>query len=518
MTFSIYFSGNILPGHELQDVAAEFQRRLKLTAEKTDSLFTGARVLLKRNLDQASAEKYVTAMANIGAAVEVSPPLPLSSTPPSEPTLTLEPTTSSEPESVDPYATGNAQPVAQLYCRRCGTGLIATAAHCHRCGSSQQQGTEKNRFVAALLAVFLGWIGAHRLYLGQWWGILYLLIYPIMWLVSLIEAIVFVCTPAVRWNAKYGNVAPGNGLVLAIIGLFGFIFVGGIVAAVSIPAYQDYTIRARVNEGLTWSGKYRDDATDFYLRTGYLPTSAIEIGMDEDITLAAVGSLQLNNAGDLVLKFDTIPAIENESLIWHADIVDGVPQWLCTGGTLPNKFRPAKCRGEQSLTTSESGTSNNSKKLKTYRSDNRQVSLTLRGNWQPLPMDGAALSYLNNRDDIGVAVVVEEREQFETDLTLDEYRELLMEYSFGDTEDLRFEFIEERAINGVPAQIFRVDGVLNGVKVTAVTAAAEAGGNFYKISSWTGTKSYAENAEQMLAAVRSFEVTGMHSAVSPGQR
>ncbi len=47
----------------------------------------------------------------------------------------------------------------------------------------------------------------------------------------------------------------------------------GILAAIAIPAYQDYTIRAQASEGLTLSSSVRVAITDYYAQNGTWPTA-----------------------------------------------------------------------------------------------------------------------------------------------------------------------------------------------------------------------------------------------------
>ncbi len=93
-----------------------------------------------------------------------------------------------------------------VFCRGCGERIHESALICPHCGAPQGVTGGKNKVVAALLAIFLGGIGVHRFYLGQWWGIFYLLF---SWtfipsLVALVEAIVFFLTSDRDWVAKYG--------------------------------------------------------------------------------------------------------------------------------------------------------------------------------------------------------------------------------------------------------------------------------------------------------------------------
>lgn len=69
--YNIVFRGDIVFGHQLNDVKLRLQQLFKTDEAKINALFTGKPVVLKRNLDQASAEKYRVALLNTGAQVTV---------------------------------------------------------------------------------------------------------------------------------------------------------------------------------------------------------------------------------------------------------------------------------------------------------------------------------------------------------------------------------------------------------------------------------------------------------------
>jgi type IV pilus assembly protein PilA len=48
----------------------------------------------------------------------------------------------------------------------------------------------------------------------------------------------------------------------------------GILAAIAIPAYQNYTIRAQVTEGLSLGAGWKTAMTEFYANNGAMPTTA----------------------------------------------------------------------------------------------------------------------------------------------------------------------------------------------------------------------------------------------------
>jgi len=65
------------------------------------------------------------------------------------------------------------------FCFQCGKRIDDLARICPHCGFGQPPTTfrsGRSKYVAALLAFFLGWIGIHKFYLGRnGWGLLYLL-------------------------------------------------------------------------------------------------------------------------------------------------------------------------------------------------------------------------------------------------------------------------------------------------------------------------------------------------------
>ena len=72
-TFDVIFRGDIVLGHALDDVKVRLQKLFKVDASKIDALFTGRPVILKRNLDSATAEKYRKVLHQAGAQIRLAP-------------------------------------------------------------------------------------------------------------------------------------------------------------------------------------------------------------------------------------------------------------------------------------------------------------------------------------------------------------------------------------------------------------------------------------------------------------
>lgn len=69
--YEIVFSGQLVPGAQAERVQANLAKLFQADAQRIALLFSGRRLVLKNNLDQAGAEKYRSTLERAGAFVEV---------------------------------------------------------------------------------------------------------------------------------------------------------------------------------------------------------------------------------------------------------------------------------------------------------------------------------------------------------------------------------------------------------------------------------------------------------------
>ena len=133
----------------------------------------------------------------------------------------------------------------------------------------------------------------------------------------------------------------------------------GILAAIAIPAYQDYTIRAQVSEGLNLAAGAKAAVTEYYQDRGILPADNETAGLSlaDEIEGNYVASVTVEDGVITVLYSSADPqqannAINGASLLLTPNVANaGSVDWNCSGGgTGANplsdnaKWLPAACR------------------------------------------------------------------------------------------------------------------------------------------------------------------------------
>ena len=130
----------------------------------------------------------------------------------------------------------------------------------------------------------------------------------------------------------------------------------GILAAIAIPAYQDYTIRAQVSEGLSLAAGAKVAVAEFYQDSGTLPTSNLKVGLGvantikgsyvDQVTVAGAGVISVRYSKTAPFKSNV--AIGGAVLTLSPTTSAGSVSWTCAGGagalTANPKWLPAACR------------------------------------------------------------------------------------------------------------------------------------------------------------------------------
>lgn len=123
----------------------------------------------------------------------------------------------------------------------------------------------------------------------------------------------------------------------------------GILAAIAIPAYQNYTKRAHVTEGLNLAGGAKAGVADFYATNNRYPTNNTSAGLDSATNIKGNAVTSVTVASGLItIQYNNkVGAGTTQTLVLSPLTSTGSIQWKCkkaSGSTLTDQLLPANCR------------------------------------------------------------------------------------------------------------------------------------------------------------------------------
>ncbi|CAM4302781.1 pilin [Pseudoalteromonas ostreae] len=128
----------------------------------------------------------------------------------------------------------------------------------------------------------------------------------------------------------------------------------GILAAVALPAYQDYTTRAKMSEVVTFAGSAKTAVSECAITTGDTTLAACnsnsKVGLDPtatNISSTYVESVTVGTGGVVTaaIQGTSVTALDGGSLTFTPTATSGSVSWKCeiSAATL-NKYVPQNCR------------------------------------------------------------------------------------------------------------------------------------------------------------------------------
>jgi type IV pilus assembly protein PilA len=123
----------------------------------------------------------------------------------------------------------------------------------------------------------------------------------------------------------------------------------GILAAIAIPAYQDYTIRAQVSEGLNLAAGAKAAASEYQMDRGAWPDTNAQAGLSAsaDINGSYVSTVNVVSNVITVTYGGSQPAhsvIAGSGITLTGTVNAGSVEWTCAGSGIQPKHLPAACR------------------------------------------------------------------------------------------------------------------------------------------------------------------------------
>lgn len=136
-------------------------------------------------------------------------------------------------------------------------------------------------------------------------------------------------------------------LIIAII---------GVLIASAISAYQDYTVRSKVSEGVNLVAALKVAVSESLASDGRFPTSNVDAAMAAPSAISgpyvvSTGTGATDGGGDglILIQFQGDPAIALQTLEFSASTTAGALRWRCgtshgTGTSLSTRYLPSSCR------------------------------------------------------------------------------------------------------------------------------------------------------------------------------
>ncbi len=125
----------------------------------------------------------------------------------------------------------------------------------------------------------------------------------------------------------------------------------GILAAVALPAYQDYTARSQLSEPIVLSDGVKNAITEYWTNNGSFGTTNLSVGLPLAASLSGkyTRSVGVSAPGVItatVKATSVAKGIESKTLIFSAVTTAGTSTWKCKAGAVPpaQKFVPSACR------------------------------------------------------------------------------------------------------------------------------------------------------------------------------
>jgi type IV pilus assembly protein PilA len=124
----------------------------------------------------------------------------------------------------------------------------------------------------------------------------------------------------------------------------------GILAAIAIPAYLNYSNRAKASEGLSLLSSVKTNIAEKYMANGNMPSVAT---MTTDLTDVATNSTQVSGItyartddDNSVVTITYGADLDNGTLVYNIGGGAGGIQVACNAGTstLNTDYRPANCK------------------------------------------------------------------------------------------------------------------------------------------------------------------------------
>lgn len=121
----------------------------------------------------------------------------------------------------------------------------------------------------------------------------------------------------------------------------------GILAAIALPAYNDYTTRAKVSEGVGLAAAAKSAVSEYRVSQAAYPNGNAQAGLPTTISSKYVQGVTVAASNGLItVAYLTTSGVnaDGSTIIFTPTFANGVVDWTCTAGDVRDAYRPSNCR------------------------------------------------------------------------------------------------------------------------------------------------------------------------------
>lgn len=134
-----------------------------------------------------------------------------------------------------------------------------------------------------------------------------------------------------------------SGGIIVVVALFIIVPVIGILAAVALPAYQDYTVRAKMAEAIVFGDSAARSVGDYYRQQQKMPANLTEAGFTKHVP-ASVSDIVLDQRNGVIEITVAPQPITGQTLHLTPSITGDTISWRCSSDEIKEKYLPRGCR------------------------------------------------------------------------------------------------------------------------------------------------------------------------------
>ncbi len=120
-----------------------------------------------------------------------------------------------------------------------------------------------------------------------------------------------------------------------------------ILAAIAIPAYQNYLIRSQVSEGAVLTDGAKTAVSEYFSNTGNFPSSNVSAGLATASSISGKYVSDVTTTGGKITATFSGPkvntTISGDTFVLSAITTSGSISWTCGTSSVPTKYLPSSC-------------------------------------------------------------------------------------------------------------------------------------------------------------------------------